>query len=81
VYEQQSEKPLEVPGAIGTWELTGSAYTHYWDDEQKVFTTATLAVLADGSLRFTDVVDGDAEFQAVSEVLFGLHPWTRIGDT
>lgn len=80
VYEQESEKPLEVPGSIGRYEIEGSAYTHYWEDDDSVFTTATIAVLSDGSLRFSDIVDGDAAFQEVSEVLFGLHPWTRIGD-
>lgn len=80
VYEQQSEKPLEVPGAIGSYEIDGTTYTQYWGDDEAVFTTATVTVLSDGALQFTDIVDGDPEFQAVSEVLFGLHPWTRIGD-
>jgi hypothetical protein len=79
-YEQQSEQPLEVPGAIGSYAIDGSDYTHYWSDDESVFTTATIAVLPDGSLRFTDIVDGDAAFQEVSEVLFGLHDWVRIGD-
>lgn len=80
VYEQQSDKPLEVPNAIGSYELDGDAYTHYWSEDTTAVTTATVEVLADGSLQFTDIVDGDPEFQQVSEVLFGLHPWTRLGD-
>ncbi len=80
VYEQQSDKPLEVPGAIGTYELDGNSYTHLWSDDPGDSTSATLTVLSDQSLQFTDIVDADPDFQIVSEVLFGLHPWMRLGD-
>lgn len=81
VYEQQSLKPLETPGAIGTYELDGTSYTHLWSDAPGDATTATVTVLPDGSLQFTDIVDADPDFQAVSEVLFGKHPWVRLGDS
>ena len=79
-YEQVAEQPLETPNALGTYEIDGDVYTHHWSDDDGDITTATVAVLSDGSLQFTDIVDGDPAFQLVSEVTFGLHPWARIGD-
>lgn len=79
-YEQVSAQPLDTPNALGTYTIDGDVYTHHWSDDNDDVTTATIAVLPDGSLEFTDIVDADPTFQQVSEVTFGLHPWTRIGD-
>ena len=79
-YDQSSDKPLANPGGVGKYTLEGTLYTHYWGDQPDEITTATVAILDDRSLRFTDIVDGDPTLQAVSEVTFGLHPWVRVGD-
>jgi hypothetical protein len=80
VYEQVSEHPLKNPHALGDYELSGDQYTHFWSADPGDVTTATITVLSDGSLQFTDIVDGNPELQTVSEVTFGLHPWTRVGN-
>lgn len=80
IYDQTSERPLENPGGVGEYSIDGTRYTHYWGDKPTEITTATITILADGSLQFTDIVDGDPALQQVSEVTFGLHPWVRIGD-
>jgi len=79
-YDQTSEKRLDNPGGVGDYVIGGSLYTHYWGDNVTDVTAATLTVLADGSLQFTNIVDGDPAFQRVSEVTFGLHPWVRVGE-
>ena len=79
-YDQTSDLPLENPGGVGDYTLEGSDYTHYWGDKPTDITTATVTVLPDGSLQFTEIVDGDPSLQQVSDVTFGLHPWVRIGD-
>ncbi len=80
IYDQTSDKPLANPGGVGEFTIEGTLYTHYWGDDPTEITTATIAILADGSLEFTDIVDGDPDLQLVSEVTFGLHPWVRVGD-
>ncbi len=79
-YDQSSDTPLANPGGVGDYTLEGTQYTHYWGDQPEEITTATITILDDKSLQFTDIVDGDPELQAVSEVTFGLHPWVRVGD-
>lgn len=80
IYDQTSEKPLANPGGVGDFTIEGNTYTHYWGDDATEITTATIAILDNGSVQFTNIVDGDPELQAVSEVTFGLYPWVRIGD-
>ena len=80
IYDQTTELPLANPGGVGDFTIEGTRYTHYWGDDPTQITTATLAVLEDGSLKFSDIVDSDPSLQAVSEVTFGLHPWVRVGD-
>ena len=80
VYEQVSEHPLANPHALGDYELAGDQYTHFWSADPGDVTTATITVLPDGSLQFTNIEDGDPALQIVSEVTFGLHPWVRVGD-
>jgi hypothetical protein len=80
VYEQTSDRPLANPNGDGRFAIDGTLYTHFWGEGEKDVTTATISVLADRSLVFTDIVDGDPELQLVSEVTFGLHPWVRVGD-
>jgi len=79
-YDQTSDKPLANPGGVGDYTLEGTQYTHYWGDKPDEITTATVTILDDRSLRFTDIVDGDRQQQAISEVTFGLHQWVRVGD-
>lgn len=79
-YEQVSDQPLETPNALGTYTIDGDTYTHHWSEGGDDVTTATIEVLPDGSLQFTNIVDADPAFQQISEVTFGLHPWARIGD-
>jgi hypothetical protein len=80
IYDQTSDKPLANPGSVGDYTLEGTHYTHYWGNKPGEITTATLTILGDRSLQFTDIVDGDPQQQAISEVTFGLHPWVRVGD-
>ena len=67
--------------AIGlTYTLAAGAFALRWTSNSKDWTTADVVVQPDGSLVFTDITDGNPSLQTVSEVLFGLHPWVRIGD-
>jgi hypothetical protein len=79
-YDQTSDKPLANPRSAGDYTLEGTHYTHYWGNKPDEITTATVTILDDRSLQFTDIVDGDPQQQAASEVTFGLHPWVRMGD-
>ncbi len=79
-YEQVSDQPLENPNARGTYTIDGAQYTHNWSDDAADVTTATVAVTSELALQFTDIADADPAFQQISEAIFGLHPWVRIGE-
>lgn len=79
-YLQESDAEIELPEGSGRYEVEIDTYIHSWSDEEGAFTVATVAVLPDGSLSFSDIEDGDPQYQGVSEALFGAHPWERVGE-
>ena len=71
-YVQESPTAGQLEDS-GTYELTDSKLAFKW---QPATITMDVQKQPDGSLVFTNVVDSD--YQALSDVQFGLHPWAPI---
>ncbi len=62
----------------GRYEVVGSTFVFYWDDGPGDWTRMHVRKGADGSLHFTEILDGHADVQALSEGFFAV-PWVPVG--
>jgi TRAP-type C4-dicarboxylate transport system substrate-binding protein len=69
---------LANPEDDGSYEIAGDVFTFHWDEGDGDWTRMTFRIAEDGSVHFTDILDGHPEGQLLSEGWFGV-PWTRLG--
>jgi TRAP-type C4-dicarboxylate transport system substrate-binding protein len=78
-YRTKANHFVSNPVDRGRYEITGNTFTFFWDAGEGDWTRMTFRKDADGTLHFSDIVDGQPASQALSEGWFGV-PWTRLGD-
>jgi TRAP-type C4-dicarboxylate transport system substrate-binding protein len=78
-YRTRANHFVSNPVDEGRYEVDGSTFTFFWDEGDGDWTRMTFRKGPDGTLYFSDIVDGHPEDQLLSEGWFGV-PWTRLGD-
>ncbi len=77
-YDAVADYELAQPSRTGTLQVEGTRVTIYWSGQPQDNTSMDAEILADGTLRFTNIVDNDPVYQKSSEVKFGLRPWKPV---
>jgi TRAP-type C4-dicarboxylate transport system substrate-binding protein len=78
-YRQVSHHFVSTPTrASGRYTYIAGLFTLHWTEGPEEYSSAQLAIDADGSIHFTGVHDGHPENQALAEGVFQV--WTRTGD-
>ena len=77
-FDTEANHFVANPTDTGRYEIVGQTFTFFWEKSAGAWTRMTFRVGPDGTVHFTDILDGDPEAQALSEGYFGV-PWARVG--
>lgn len=79
-YNAVADYELAQPSRTGTMTIEGNRITIFFSAQPGDNVAMDAAILDDGTLEFSNVVDGAPLFQKSSEVKFALRPWTPVTD-
>jgi len=77
-YHQVADHFVSRTDDAGRYTYHRGLFTLYWSSGAGKWTRAQLRVSTDGTIRFTEIVDGEPSNQTLSEGYFSV-PWVRIG--
>lgn len=77
-YHQQADVFIANADDTGRYTYSGGVFTLYWTAEPDNWTRSRVRVARNGTISFTDIVDGRSQAQALAEGLFSV-PWTHVG--